>query len=61
MSSMGNITIQGIVWDSVWRAHVSSATFIGPLTMLVVVVSIALVYPALKAASLSPIKAIHHR
>ncbi len=61
MSSMGNITIQGIVWDSVWRAHVSVETFVGPTAVLFTVVGIALLYPALKAASLRPIEAIHHQ
>jgi hypothetical protein len=58
---MGALSIQGIVWDPIWRAHISSATFTGPIFTLIFVVLVALVHPAAKAALLSPIKAIYHR
>jgi putative ABC transport system permease protein len=61
MSGIGALSIQGIVWDPVWRAHISGATFTGPILTLVFVVGAALLYPAAKAAMLSPIKAIYHR
>ena len=61
MSRLGGISIQGIVWDPVWRAAVDASTFTGPIFTLVFVVGIALVYPALKAAFISPVKAIHHQ
>jgi putative ABC transport system permease protein len=61
MSGFGNISIQGVVWDPIWRAHISAATFIGPVITLAAVVSVALIYPALKAATLSPVNAIHHQ
>jgi len=61
MSSLGGISIQGIVWDPIWRSEVDASTFAGPILTLVIVVSVALLYPALKAAFISPVKAIHHQ
>ena len=43
------------------RAAVSKQTFTGPVVMLVVVVSIAALYPAIKAATLRPLDAIRHQ
>jgi hypothetical protein len=61
MSAMGGVSIQGIVWDPIWRAHVEASTFFGPVITLVIVVGIALTYPALKAAAIRPVQAMHHR
>ncbi len=61
MSRLGGISIQGIVWDPIWRASVDPSTFTGPVFTLVFVVGAALLYPAVKAALISPVKAIHHQ
>ena len=61
MGAIGGISIQGIVWDPIWRAHVETSTFIGPIITLIAVVSIALLYPAFKAAAIRPVQAMHHQ
>ena len=47
--------------NAIWYGEISSATFIGPLSMLVIVVSLSTLYPALKAARITPVEAIHHQ
>ena len=36
-------------------------TFVGPVVALVFIVSIAVLYPAIKAALIQPVAAMHHR
>ncbi len=58
---LGGMTIHGVAWDSVWRASVSSSTYSGPIVTLIVIVSLAALYPAFKAAWVQPVKAMTHR
>ncbi|PRQ04320.1 outer membrane-specific lipoprotein transporter subunit LolE [Enhygromyxa salina] len=58
MSSMGNVSIMGMAWDPVWRSSVTLETYTGPLTSLVVIVALAVLYPALRAAFIRPLDAI---
>ena len=55
------IAIMGLAWDATLRAVVTPATMIGPVVMLLVVVGLAIVYPAFKAALIRPVQAMHHR
>lgn len=61
MAAIGGVSIQGIVWDPVWRAHVETSTFTSPIITLVTVVGFALLYPAVKAAAIRPVQAMHHQ
>ena len=61
LASMSGVTISGIAWDSVLKADTDVATFAGPLVTLVLVVVVAVLYPALKAARIRPVEAMHHR
>jgi len=61
MSGLGGIAIAGIAWDPVWRSAIDLNTIIAPVVTLVIVVSLAVLYPALKAALIRPLEAIHHR
>ena len=58
---MGGMTIHGVAWDSVWRAQVSTSTYSGPIVTLIVIVSLAALYPAFKAAWVRPVQAMTHR
>ncbi len=58
---MAGISIFGIAWDPIWRASVNTNTFLGPVVTLVFIVSIAVLYPAVKAALIRPVEAMHHR
>ena len=58
MSSMGNVSIMGMAWDPVWRSSVTLETYTGPITSMVVIVGLAVLYPALRAAYIRPLDAI---
>ena len=61
LMSLGGITIHGLAWDPIWRASVSVQSYTGPVITLVVIVMLAVVYPAVKAAMIVPVRAIYHR
>ena len=61
LGSLAGISIMGIAMDPIWRAAVSARTFTGPISTLLVVVSAAVLYPAVKAAVIRPVDAIRHR
>ncbi|MCK5690263.1 ABC transporter permease, partial [Myxococcota bacterium] len=56
-----SLTFAGMAIDPYWRALVSTNTFMAPLKTMLTIVFIAVLYPALRAAWLRPIKAIYHR
>ena len=61
LSGIGNMSISGIAWDPVWKAEVNRFTFLGPIVTLIVIVGIAVIYPAAKAAAIRPVDAMRHR
>jgi ABC-type lipoprotein release transport system permease subunit len=61
MGRLGGMSMMGVVVDPVWRGMVSPSVFTGPLFTLLFIVGMAVVYPAAKAAWISPIRAIQHR
>ncbi|MFO8070607.1 MAG: FtsX-like permease family protein [Polyangia bacterium] len=60
LGEMGGIAFQGATMASTMRARIEPAIFVGPVVMLVAVVLAAVLYPALKAALISPVRAIRH-
>jgi ABC-type lipoprotein release transport system permease subunit len=61
MSRYAGVAIAGVAWDPVWRSAFRPETLLGPILTLLGVVSLAVLYPALKAAMIQPVDAIHHR
>jgi ABC-type lipoprotein release transport system permease subunit len=61
LSSLAGVTIMGIAMDPVWRAVITPDAFRLPILTLVVIVVVAVVYPATKAALISPVEAMRHR
>jgi putative ABC transport system permease protein len=59
--SMGGMNMMGVSMRKIWYGIYDPATVAGPLIMLVVVASMAVLYPALKAAWISPVQAMRHR
>jgi len=53
--------MMGVVLDPVWRGIVNSSVIVTPLLTLLFIVGLAAIYPAAKAAWISPIRAIQHR
>jgi putative ABC transport system permease protein len=56
-----DISVAGMTMDSTMRAIVDTNTYVVPIMTLIVVVFISVLYPAVKAAVISPIEAIHHQ
>ena len=61
LSSIGGMSFAGIAFDPVWRGVVTPMTIVGPVMTLVLIVSLSVLYPAVKAARISPIDAMRHR
>jgi putative ABC transport system permease protein len=61
MRSLAGVSVVGIAMMSQWKAVVAPHVYAGPVVMLVFVVSIAVLYPSVKAALISPLEAMRHR
>ncbi len=61
MGSLGGVAMMGVVLDPVWRGIVDPSVITTPLGTLLFIVGLAAIYPAAKAAWISPIRAIQHR
>lgn len=61
MSSLAGVSVVGIAMMSQWKAVVAPQVYAGPVFMLVLVVSVAVLYPSVKAALIDPIEAMRHR
>jgi ABC-type antimicrobial peptide transport system permease subunit len=59
-TSLTGMSMMGVAMSPVWHADMSAATFGMPIAVLVLIVALAVTYPALKAAFLDPVEAIHH-
>jgi len=57
----GSITFGGIAFDPVWYGAVTADALIYPVAFLLIVAGIAVIYPAIKAALIIPVKAIYYR
>ena len=54
-------SMMGVSMASAWKAEVNPTTFATPILTLIVIVLIAVVYPAVKAARISPVEAMRHQ
>ncbi|MBN2530197.1 MAG: ABC transporter permease [Deltaproteobacteria bacterium] len=60
-SQMSTMSVSGVGVNPVMKAVFDVPTVVAPLVVLTLVVFGAIVYPALKAALLQPVNAIHHQ
>ena len=59
--ALGGVQVLSATFATVWRAAVTPATFAAPTANLVILVLLAVIYPALKAARISPVEAMRHQ
>jgi ABC-type lipoprotein release transport system permease subunit len=59
--AMGGISLMGVAFNQIWYAVVSPYTFVGPLAALIIMVMLAVLYPAIKAYRIEPLDAMRHQ
>ncbi len=50
----------GVAIDPIWYAHVTTEAVLIPIVFLFIIAVVAVIYPAIKAAVIRPVKAIHY-
>ncbi len=58
---LGGVDMMGLAAPPVWRGIYNAESVAGPLVMLVVIVGLAVLYPAFKAAWIRPVEAMRHQ
>ena len=61
VGKLGGMSAMGLAMRPVWHGIYNAATLRGPLLMLIVIVFLAVLYPALKAALIRPVDAMRHQ
>jgi ABC-type lipoprotein release transport system permease subunit len=51
----------GVAIDPIWRAYITPEALLVPIIFLFIIALLAVLYPAVKAAVIRPVSAIHHR
>ena len=51
----------GVAMDPIWRAYLTPEAVVIPIIFLFIIAFLAVLYPAIKAAVIQPVTAIHHR
>jgi ABC-type lipoprotein release transport system permease subunit len=60
LGMLAGTSVLGIAMDPIWRAAISPQVFTTPVVVLLVMVGLAVTYPALKAAAVQPVEAMRH-
>jgi len=61
LSTLAGVTVMGMTLDPIWHGVVTAKTIYMPLTTMLIIVLLGILYPAIKAARITPIEAIHHQ
>ena len=61
VGALGGASVSGVAMRPVWYGIYNMSSFPGPIVVLLVIVSVAALYPALKAAWIRPVEAIRHQ
>lgn len=60
-SIAGGASFGGVAIDPIWNAYVTTKAVVIPIVFLFIIAALSVLYPAVKAALIQPVKAIHHR
>ena len=60
MLMLSGTSVMGMSMQPVWHAVASPSSVAGPIAILIAMVAVAAFFPALKAARIDPLDAIHH-
>ena len=61
VGALGGVGIAGMTLDAIWYSQVTPLTIAAPVGILVFLVFLAVLYPGIKAARISPIEAMQHQ
>jgi len=61
VGGLGGMQMVGLTMPAIWKAHYAVETSGAPVFMLFFIVFGAVIFPALKAAWISPVSAMHHQ
>ena len=61
MTLLSGVSVMGLSFDPIWTGVVTARTIYMPLTTMLVIVVLGVLYPALKASRITPLEAIHHQ
>jgi ABC-type lipoprotein release transport system permease subunit len=61
LTGMAGVAVAGMTFDATWLGVVTPATIIMPVVTLVIIVTLSVLYPAVKASRISPVEAMHHQ
>lgn len=56
-----SVSFGGVAMDPIWRAYVTTEALVLPIVFLFIIAAAAVIYPAIKAAVIRPVKAIYYR
>ncbi len=61
LGSLAGVSLMGVALNPILRAGMNVQVFAGPIVALVSIVTVAVLYPAFKAALIRPVDAIHYQ
>jgi ABC-type lipoprotein release transport system permease subunit len=61
LAILAGVSVMGIAMNPIWYAAITQTVFAGPIGTMLFVTFVAVLYPALKAARIEPVEAMHYR
>ncbi len=61
LGSLAGVSMMGMAMNPIMRAEINPQVFTGPIGALLAIVTVAVLYPAFKAALIRPVDAIHYQ